>query len=454
MTRRELIALTGCWLSGVSIGSGQDQPARRGLSTGTQPAPPGDADVTLRIGELTLDLAPRLSIRTVAYNGQVPGPLLRAKAGQPLTIDVRNNTNNEEIVHWHGLHVPSDVDGAREEGTPAVPPRGGSRRYVFTPGPTGTRWYHSHGMANRNLNRSTYTGQFGMFIIDSGDEAGAFDQEIPILLHEWDPRFADQGPMDVEFRYFSINGKMLGAGEPVRVRQNQRVLFRLVNASATLHHRLALPGHLFLVTALDGYPVPSPTQVPVIAIGPGERVDAIVDMNHPGVWVLGEVEPEQRNGGMGIIIEYSGQQGSPQWQSPRPFTWDYTSFGGAGAVSEPDGRLTLVFRATTDGHHWTINGKSYPRTEPIIVQRDKRYRWLLDNQSADDHPVHLHRHAFEVVRVGDKNTSGVLKDVVVVPAWKQVEIDVLATHPGLSLFHCHQQFHMDMGFMAMMSYRE
>ena len=102
--------------------------------------------------------------------------------------------------------------------------------------------------------------------------------------------------MDVEFKLFSINGKMLGAGEPIRVQPSQRVLFRIVNASATLHHRLALPGHLFRVIALDGNPVPAPARVPILDLGPGERVDAIVEMNRPGVWILGEVRTDQRDG--------------------------------------------------------------------------------------------------------------------------------------------------------------
>jgi FtsP/CotA-like multicopper oxidase with cupredoxin domain len=365
---------------------------------------------------------------------------------------VWNDTKDEDIVHWHGFHIPSDVDGAKEEGTPTVARNGGHRRYAFTPEPAGTRWYHSHIMAGRNLKKSTYTGQFGLFVIDAGGDPGAYDQEVPLLLHEWDPHFSTQGPLDVEFRYFSINGKMSGAGEPVRVRPSQRVLFRIVNASATLHHRLALPRHQFLVTALDGNAVPSPKPVPIVDVAPGERVDALVEMNNPGVWILGEVRTDQRTSGMGIVVEYAGQSGPPRWEPPAPFAWDYGMFGGVEAPPEPDGRLTMVFRATDDGHHWTINGKSHPRTDPIIVQPNKRYRWLLDNQSANDHPVHLHRHTFEVVRVAGQPMSGIWKDVVVVPAWKQVEVDVPTAHPGLSLFHCHQQFHMDMGFMTMMHY--
>jgi FtsP/CotA-like multicopper oxidase with cupredoxin domain len=431
MTRREFLALGCAYASGVPV---------------------AEADIRLHIGEIALELAPGRSVRTLAYNGQVPGPLLRARRGRPLTVDVWNDSKEEDIVHWHGFHIPSDVDGAYEEGTPGVPPNGGHRRYVFVPEPAGTRWYHSHNSAGRNLKRSTYTGQFGLFVVEDGADPGAYDAEVPILLHEWEPRFTRAGPTDVEFRHFSINGKMLGAGEPIRVRESQRVLFRIVNASATLFHRLALPGHQFRVVALDGNAVPTPRAVPIVDLGPGERVDAIVEMTRPGVWVLGEVRSDQRNAGMGIHVEYAGRQGPPQWEPPSPFVWSYAVFAGGDQPIEPDGRLTMVFRPTGDGHHWTINGKGHPRADPIRVREGKRYRWTLDNQSADAHPIHLHRHRFEVVRFDGRPLSGIWKDVVVVPAWRQVEIDVPATQPGLSLFHCHQQFHMDMGFMTMMRY--
>jgi FtsP/CotA-like multicopper oxidase with cupredoxin domain len=118
----------------------------------------------------------------------------------------------------------------------------------------------------------------------------------------------------------------------------------------------------------------------------------------------------------------------------------------------PDDLVRLVFKEVS-GHRWTINGKSFPKAAPILVDANRRYRWVLDNQSADPHPVHLHRHAFELIRVAGNPTSGLMKDVVMVPAWKEVEFDVTTDHPGPTLFHCHQQFHMDFGFMAMMLYR-
>jgi FtsP/CotA-like multicopper oxidase with cupredoxin domain len=99
-----------------------------------------------------------------------------------------------------------------------------------------------------------------------------------------------------------------------------------------------------------------------------------------------------------------------------------------------------------------INGKSYPEADPIVLKQGLRHRLIFDNRSTDDHPVHLHRHSFELVSIRGAQLSGVHKDVVVVEANSTVEADLLATNPGNTLFHCHQQDHMDAGFMALFHY--
>ena len=332
MLRREFLEVACAWAAspGKAFGQHGHAPAG-GPATVSASQVTGPADLQLRIGSVAWDLAPKRSIRTLAYNGQVPGPLVRARLGRPFTVDVINETQDQDIVHWHGFHIPPEVDGSIEEGTPPVAPRGGRQRYTFTPDPAGTRWYHSHAGAGRDLKKSAYSGQFGMFIVESGDEPGAYDLEVPILLHEWEPRFNEMG--DIEFRYFSINGKTLGAAEPIRVRESQRVLFRIVNASATLQHRLALPGHVFEVIALDGNPVPAPKRVQVLDLGPGERVDALVEMNRPGVWTFGEVRSDWRLSGMGIVVEYANRQGVAQWSDPGAAVWDYGVFGAEGCRS-------------------------------------------------------------------------------------------------------------------------
>ena len=100
-----------------------------------------------------------------------------------------------------------------------------------------------------------------------------------------------------------------------------------------------------------------------------------------------------------------------------------------------------------------INGKSYPDTETVTLQQGQRYRLQFINHSTDDHPVHLHRHSFEIRSLPAKpETRGVIKDVVLVPAQSQVDVEFAADNPGLTLFHCHQQNHMDAGFMMLFRY--
>jgi FtsP/CotA-like multicopper oxidase with cupredoxin domain len=125
------------------------------LLQGQSGCPAGTPDFTLTIQNVTIELARDKTILTIGYNGSAPGPLLRIPEGKDVTIDVRNETSVPELVHWHGLHIPSDVDGSMEEGTPMIPPRE-CRRYRFTAAPSGTRWYHTHTMAMRNLSRSSY----------------------------------------------------------------------------------------------------------------------------------------------------------------------------------------------------------------------------------------------------------------------------------------------------------
>ena len=436
MTRRDLLTLGAVW--------GADTLLSRGYA---QAAP----DITLRIQEITAELGPRKTVKTLAYNGQTPGPLLRMTEGRTVNIEVINETAEPDLVHWHGFHIPPDVDGAQEEGSPML--MGMSRRrYSFTARPSGTRWYHSHNFAGQNLGKGTYSGQFGMVVVESRQNPARYDREVPIIFHEWGGYFSPDKGGDVDYTLYTINGKMLGAGEPVRVRPSERVLFRVLNASATMHHRLALPGHTFMVVALDGNPVPTTRQVPVLELGPGERVDAVVLMNTPGVWVLGEEDNQKRNAGAGIVVEYAGKSGPPRWATPPPFAWQYAIFGADGPMREPVLSLPLVFEPQHNGHLYSINGKLFPDTGMIQPRAGERNRLIFDNRSSQAHPVHLHRHTFEITRFAGKPASGVLKDVVVVPPRSTVEVDFTADSPGLSLFHCHQQFHMDFGFMALMAY--
>ena len=160
--------------------------------------------------------------------------------------------------------------------------------------------------------------------------------------------------------------------------------------------------------------------------------------------------------GMGVVVEYANATGAPQWQAPPMAMWDYARFGRPGPGPDPDGRFELRFQKIPGGrggfNRWTINGKSWPDTDPLRVQAGKRYRLLFRNDSGDMHPMHLHRHSFELTSLAGKPTAGIVKDVVNVPRRQTAEVEFVADNPGPSLLHCHMQEHQDFGFMVLVQY--
>jgi FtsP/CotA-like multicopper oxidase with cupredoxin domain len=465
--------------------------------SGPGTAGPGStvADYTVRIGTSPIELAPKRIVSLTNYNGQFPGPLLRFKEGQPVTVDLVNDTDVPEQLHWHGQKVPTDVDGAAEEGTPYIPAHG-MRRIVFTPQPAGLRFYHTHNRAGANLSAGQYSGQVGPVYIEPKQNPGRYDREVFLVLKEFEPTFSRGGDMAMDFMSpaardrvleqqgeaamkaslakgmphgyevgygsFTINGRMLGHGEPIRVKAGERVLFHVLNGSATEIRSLALPGHLFHIVALDGNPVPNPQNVPVLWLGTAERISAIVEMRHPGVWIMGDLADDDRRHGMGIVVEYAGLAGKPQWMTPPHFRWNYARFAQPGATAPaPDEIFDMTFtkdNAAEEGfNRWNINGVAYPMSSAMApatfhLKQGKHYRIRMRNASDDIHPIHLHRHSFELTNLAGLPSAGILKDVVMLGGYQQAEVDFVADDPGLTLFHCHQQLHMDYGFMTLFDY--
>jgi FtsP/CotA-like multicopper oxidase with cupredoxin domain len=494
-SRRQFLKLTGLAAGASLLSPINSLDARPGNESAATPQDSAAADYTIHIKASPIEIAPKRIISAVTYNGQFPGPLLRFKQGQRVTVDIFNETDTLEQLHWHGQKIPSDVDGAAEEGTPYIPANG-KRRIQFTPNPRGLRFYHTHNRGGANLYTGQYSGQVGPVYIEPKENSGRYDREVFLTLKEFEPTLSRGGDMpqdflspstpdkelketgesamkaslakgmphgyEVGYNSFTINGRMLGHGDPIRVKQGERVLFHILNGSATEIRSLALPGHSFQVVALDGNPVPNPAKVPVLWIGTAERISAIVEMNHPGVWIMGDLADDDRRHGMGIIVEYAGRPGKAQWIAPPPFKWNYSRFAKPGAtVLTPDETFDMTFakdNAAEEGfNRWTINGVAYPMTssvEPATfhLKQGKRYRLRMRNASDDIHPIHLHRHSFELTNIAGIPTAGVFKDVVMVGGYQELHVDFVADDPGLTLFHCHQQLHMDFGFMTLFDY--
>ena len=495
-SRREFLKgglATGALLVGAKSGAGQAEAFAQATTRASQGAT--SADYTLHIKASPVEIAAKRIISATTYNGQFPGPLLRFKEGQQVTVDVYNDTDTPEQLHWHGQNVSTQIDGASQEGTPFIPAHG-MRRLVFTPGPAGLRFYHTHNRAGADLSAGQYSGQVGPVYIEPKQSPGNYDREVFLVLKEFDPSFSRGGDMDQDFLYpptpvkalqeagesamkaslakgmphgyevgydsFTINGRVLGQGDPIRVKQGQRVLLHIVNGSATEIRSLALPGHSFQVVALDGNAVPNPARVPALWLGTAERISAVVEMNHPGVWILGDLDNDDRRHGMGIVVEYAGSTGKPVWIAPPPLKWNYASFAKAGAMPPAaDETFEMTFakdNAAEEGfNRWTINGLAYPMSDGIApasfhLKKGKRYRIHMRNASDDIHPIHLHRHSFELTGWAGKPTAGVMKDVLMLGGYQEAQVDFVADNPGLTLFHCHQQLHMDFGFMTLFDY--
>ncbi len=492
LSRRSFLKTAGAAAGATLLSApnllGQSQNATTSLSE-------AKADYTLTIATKPIELAPNRIISVTTYNGQFPGPLIRLKEGERVIVDIRNETDTAEQLHWHGQFLSTDVDGAAEEGTPFIPAHG-SRRISFEPRPSGFRFYHTHVRAGANLAVGQYSGEVGPVYIEPRQHGGNYDREVFLTLKEFQPTFSRGGDMAMDFfspshtvaelknsgesrmkaslakgmphgyevgyDSFTINGRMLGHGEPVRVKAGERVLFHVLNGSAGEIRSLALPGHTFTVIAMDGNPLPKPVPVPGLWLGTAERISAIVEMSHPGVWIMGDLSDDDRHHGMGIVIEYAGHQGKPQWIPPKPFKWNYAHFGNSNApAAPPDETFEMLFEkqnAALDGfNQWTINGVVYPLNQMMAppgfhLREGKRYRIRLRNASDDIHPIHLHRHSFELTRIAGEPTSGVLKDVVMLGGYQEDEIEFVANNPGMTLFHCHQQLHMDFGFMTLFDY--
>jgi FtsP/CotA-like multicopper oxidase with cupredoxin domain len=222
----------------------------------------------------------------------------------------------------------------------------------------------------------------------------------------------------------------------MRINSGERVLLHVLNASATEPCSLALPGHSFLVTALDGNPVPSPSRVSVLQLSPAERISAIVQ-------ALGET------------------RAPTEWRvhDRSPSMWDYTRFGSFGGPRVPDATVDVVLArhdaARSGFNNWSINGASFSAgaPEPLLRLRyGLRYRVKIRNTSDEILPLHLQRHRLEIVSIAGTPTAGVLKDVVAVGPHQQMEVDFVADNPGPALFYCTRQLHRDFGLMALVDY--
>ncbi|HET9393570.1 MAG TPA: multicopper oxidase family protein [Candidatus Rubrimentiphilum sp.] len=440
-------------------------------------------DYTLTAAPMRFSPAARISFDGLAFNGSIPGPLLRIVHGQRLRAKFNNNTGQGSTIHWHGMILPNSMDGA-EGVTQAAVRSGDSFVYEFLPDPPGTRWYHDH------VSNGLLRGLFGMVIVeDPRDQVP--DAEFALVFHDV-PRMSTvnpamrgvgnapmtdplgspeltQMPMDdkmgdeIAFIAHCINGAAYPNTKRLPVKVGQHVRLRILNANPTETRYVRLAGHRLVVTHSDGNPLPQPVEVDALRVGVAERYDAWFEVNAPGAWLLQGLSSDPLAYEQAAVVHTESMENAPPMASTESLEgvdyFTYQNAGGTAGALPPQGGAHYDF-TLDDGKYgssrWTINGQTYPYTPKIFVHRNDIVSVRLLNKTDMDHPMHLHGHVFEITGIDDVALARPLpKDTSLVRAnggtlsWR-FRAD---SPPGRWLLHCHNAIHMMDGMMTEVVYR-
>jgi FtsP/CotA-like multicopper oxidase with cupredoxin domain len=407
------------------------------------------------------------------YDGHVPGPEIRVQQGTPVRITVENKLTEDTTVHWHGIRLPSAMDGVPGLTQPPIRP-GESFTYEFTPPDAGTFWYHPHADSLQQLGR----GMAGALIVEE-PESVAVDRDVLWMLADWRLRSDTQiasgfgNPMEAAMsgrvgNTVTLNGAV-SDGEPVRA--GERIRLRLVNGALARIMALRFEGHRPVIVAIDGQPCdPHEAEGGRLLLGPAMRIDVTLDM---------QGEPGQRYRvvddfyeGLAYWLTELVYDNSPPVRAHRldvPLTLPRNpvpepnlvtaerrelklqgGMMGGGAMAGMGGMQGMNHDAS-----WAINGMSmtgdgHAGMSPLLtLHRGRSYLLTLRNDTAWWHPMHLHGHSFRVLsRNGAPVQHRQWADTVLLQPKETVDIAFAADNPGDWMLHCHVADHQMSGMMT------
>ncbi len=453
-------------------------------------------------------------VPTWSYEGQIPGPEIRVRAGQVIQALLVNQLPVETTVHWHGVAICNDVDGVPGM-TQAPVPAGREFTYRFAVAQAGTYWYHPH--VGVQLDR----GLYGPLIVEDPAEPAEYDHDWTVVLDDWidgtgytpnqvlaalqqgmggmsmaavspSPSPMTSGmsgmPMpsapaspspagptgpnpvmtgarsallggdagDVRYPWYLINGRVRGAPRTFAARPGQRARIRFINASADTTFRVALGGHAMTVTHTDGYPV-VPVRADALLIGMGERYDVEVTLAD-GVFPLTALAEGKNATALALVRTGFGD---PPPAAVRPAELDGALARYAQLRSAPSARLDarrpdVTYRLRLTGgmarYDWGINGRAFDMSRPGALQFLLTQGQRVRVIFANTTTMYhpMHIHG-HTFQLGQ---AGPRKDTVIVRPGEQVACDFDASNPGQWMTHCHNLYHAPQGgMMAMLSYQ-
>jgi manganese oxidase len=288
LTRRECFKAAGA----LALAQGKGTPARgyrpvRTLNGWTLPyrMRDGAKEFHLVAEEIEHEFAPGSKAKCWGYNGTTPGPTIEAVEGDRVRLLVTNRLGEPTSIHWHGIILPSGMDGVGGLSQPDIQP-GETYLYEFTLRQHGTHMYHPHA---DELTQMAY-GMMGMFIIHpAGGEEVAIDRDYCFLLHNWALKPGTYRPdptIMVEFDQWTFNSKMFPAIDPLVARTGERVRIRIGNLSMW-NHPIHVHGTRLWVTGSDGGRWPRtlwrPEATEIVGVGQTRDLELIA---RAGDWAL------------------------------------------------------------------------------------------------------------------------------------------------------------------------
>jgi len=412
-----------------------------------------------------------------AYNGAVPGPVLRARRGDTMRIAFSNGLDEATTIHWHGLRIPNAMDGVPYLTQDPIGP-GNSFAYEFPLQDAGTFWYHPHVNTPIQVGR----GLAGALIVDETDPP-AVDRDVVWALDDWrlqkDATFVPFGALHDAAHggrfgnVATINGTDL---DPFEVTAGERLRLRLINAANARIFGLLIKEHDPWLIAVDGHPVkPRKLKDGRAIVAPGMRLDLIVDMTgNPGdsfdvidgayqrqtyrIARIGyrDASPLRRDRPPPVALE-PNPVAVPDMKSSADHEMVFQG-GAMGGLREAafKGEAKSLRDLAAMGMVWAVNGEVLPPMEagdvgdPMLdlkLGRSYRLRWT--NDTAFDHPIHMHGHSFHVLaRNGVPLDEPQIQDTVLIAPEETVDVAFVADNPGDWALHCHVLEHAAAGMMG------
>ena len=401
------------------------------------------------------------------YEGRVPGPTIRVPQGGRVERRFRNGLPQPSTVHWHGVRIDNDMDGAPELTQPLVEPES-EFLYDFEAPDAGTFWYHSHHRAWEQMAR----GLYGALVVEEPDGPSVDREELLLLddwrltpdagIHESLGALHDRAHAGRIGNWMTVNGDGAWSSGAAT---NERLRLRLVNAANARVFSLDLKGMEGWIVALDGQPLPEPESGGPFVLAPGQRADLIVDVvaDDGGEAFLASRE---RDGSFAIAaFPVHGSLRSRRLPAPPPLPPNPVSplgdigrarretlrmEGGAmGGLREARlGGLQVSARdLATQGKVWALNGRADMPERPFFAARlgETVLLEIIDN-TAWPHAMHVHGHHFRTI--ASNGAAGPLRDTLLMHRGETARIAFVADNPGDWLLHCHMLEHSVAGMMT------